>query len=235
MTKNPTSAPANPSRFTEWLKQQTQPAWDTAVSHRFTEQLGEATLDTTVFKTYLVQDYAFINTLVSAFGFAVGQAPTIDAKRRHIQFLDTLTDEENTYFERSFNELDVPRETFENPSLAPVTKSFIDLLGRATREGGYAETLGVLVPAEWIYNEWATSICEVPDSPFYFREWIELHDNEPFNEFVTWLRFELDTLGESLSTRRKQTVRDVFERTVELEIAFFDAAFERPTEEYTQW
>lgn len=235
MTKHSKSAPANTSRFTERLKQQTQPAWNTAVSHRFTEQLGEASLDTTVFKTYLVQDYAFINTLISAFGFAVAQAPTIDAKRQHIQFLDTLTDEENTYFERSFDALDIPRATVEDPPLAPVTKSFIDLLGRATREGGYAETLGVLVPAEWIYHEWATSVHEVPESPFYFREWVELHDNEPFNEFVNWLRVELDSLGESLSTRRKQAVRDLFERTVELEIAFFDAAYERPTEDFDRW
>ncbi len=228
MSMNQNTEPT-PSLST-WLKEQSQPTWDEAVTHRFTTDLGNATLDTTVFMQYLLQDFAFVNTLVSAFGFAVGQAPTIDAKRHYIAFLDTLTDEENTYFERSFEALDIPENTYQNPALHPVTKSFIDLLGRATRQGGYIETLAVLVPAEWIYNEWATAIQDPPDTPFYYQEWIDLHNNEEFNQFVTWLRSELDSAGHTLQPRRKQTVSELFTRTVELEAAFFDAAYDTTVE-----
>lgn len=219
-----------PPFLSTWLKEQSQPAWDEVITHRFTTELGNATLDTTVFTHYLLQDFAFVNALVSAFGFAVAQAPTIDAKRHHIAFLGTLTDEENTYFERSFDALDIPETTYHDPPLNPTTKSFIDLLGRATRQGGYAETLAVLVPAEWIYNEWAINIQDPPDTPFYYREWIDLHNNENFNQFVTWLRSELDSAGYTLHPRRKQLVSELFTRTVELEAAFFDAAYDTTPE-----
>lgn len=233
MSTNQTTDPD--TSLSAWLKEQTQPTWDDTVTHRFPTELGKGTLDTTVFTNYLLQDYAFINALVSTFGFALAQAPTIDAKRHHIAFLDTLTDEENTYFERSFDALDIPESTYENPSLHPVTKSFIDLLGRAARQGGYVETLAVLVPAEWIYNDWATSIENPPESPFYYREWIDLHNNDNFNQFVAWLRSQLDTEGTTLHPRRKRTIVELFTRTVELEAAFFDAAYEAATGESAQW
>jgi thiaminase/transcriptional activator TenA len=225
MTTN--TCPDPDTSLSAWLKKQTQPTWNDTVTHQFTTDLGTATLETTVFTHYLLQDYAFINALVSAFGFAVGQAPTITAKRHLIDFLDTLTDEENTYFERTFAALEIPAKTYENPPLHDVTNSLIDLLGRATRQGGYVETLAVLVPAEWIYHEWATRITTPPDEPFYYREWIELHDNDEFNNFVTWLRSELDTAGTPIHPQAKQTVSELFARTVELEAAFFDAAYDQ--------
>ena len=94
--------------FTDRLRVQSEPAWSTAVDHSFVRELKAGTLSEAVFAEYLVQDYAFIDALVSAFGFAVGQAPTMAAKRPLVEFLDTLTDEENDYFERSFDALDVP-------------------------------------------------------------------------------------------------------------------------------
>jgi len=90
-------------------------------------------------------------------------------------FLGTLTDEENDYFERSFDALGVSPDERTDPVPADATEAFEDLLTRAALEGEYEETLAVLVPAEWIYLTWATAASGVPEE-FYLREWIELHD-----------------------------------------------------------
>ncbi|MFB6223861.1 MAG: TenA family protein [Haloarcula sp.] len=226
-------------RFTDWLRERSQPDWDAAVDHRFVEELGAGTLDEDVFATYLVQDYAFVAELVGTFGHAVGQAPDMASKRRLIEFLDTVTDEENDYFERSFTELGVEGSRWQDPEPTPATAGFIDLLGRAAREGGYAETLAVLVPAEWIYESWATAAVEThgdadaegPPSagmglPFYFSEWVDLHAVDAFVAFVDWLRRELDAVGPTLSPRREARIASLFDRTVACERQFFDAAYE---------
>jgi len=228
-------------RFTEWLRERTQPTWDAAVEHRFVEELGAGTLDEDVFAAYLVQDYAFVDELVGAFGHAVGQAPDMAAKRRLVEFLDTVTDEEDDYFERSFDALGVADERWQDPEPTPATAAFIDLLGRAAREGGYAETLAVLVPAEWIYESWATAAAEthgdlnsdgLPSAgmglPFYFAEWVDLHAVDSFVAFVDWLRGELDSVGPTLSPRREARVASLFDRTVTLEQRFFETACENP-------
>ena len=212
-------------RFTDWLRERSEPAWTDATTHRFTQQLGDGTLDTGVYSRYLIQDYAFVETLVGVFGHAVGQAPTMAAKRRLIEFLDVITDDENDFFERSFDALDVPASQRENPKLTETTDAMVDLLGAAANQGGYAETLAVLVPAEWVYLTWAEREANQRPDAFYFDEWIDLHANPGFVSFVDWLREQLDTVGPTLPARQQQRVARLFERTVSLEVEFFEAAY----------
>ena len=231
------------ARFTDWLRERSQPAWDAAVEHRFVEELGAGTLDEDAFAEYLVQDYAFVDELVGTFGHAVGQAPDMAAKRQFVAFLDTVTDEEDDYFERSFDALGVAESSWRDPEMTDATAAFVDLLGRAAREGGYAETLAVLVPAEWVYESWATAAAERhgdPDGdgppsagmglPFYFAEWVDLHAVDSFVAFVDWLRGELDVVGPTLSPRREARVASLFDRTVTLERQFFETAYEETAE-----
>ncbi|MBX0287099.1 TenA family protein [Halomicroarcula sp. F28] len=216
-------------RFTDWLRARSGDAWDDATAHEFAHELHADTLDDVVFRRYLLQDYAFVETLVGVFGYAVGDAPTMAAKSRLVEFLGTVTSEENDYFQRSFEALDVPESRYSDPQLAEPTAAFRDCLLRAAREGGYAETLAVLVPAEWVYLSWATdgelATADGPDR-FYLQEWIDLHAVPEFESFVNWLRTELDREGAAASERRQARLAELFCRTVDLEVAFFDAAYD---------
>lgn len=221
------------ARFTDWLRERAEPDWTAATTHRFARELGDGALDDEVFRRYLVQDYAFVETLVGAFGSAVGDAPGMDAKSRLVDFLAVLTADENDYFERAFEALGVPPGEYADPDPAPTTRAFEDLLERAARQGGYAETLAVLVPAEWTYLEWATTAADGDDGGgdgdapdrFYLAEWRDLHANEEFADVVGWLRGELDREGAAASARRRRRLDRLFRRTVELEVAFFESAY----------
>ena len=213
-------------RFTDWLRERAGPAWTAATEHRFTRELGAGEVGDAVFRRYLVQDYAFVGDLVGVFGHAVGEAPTMDAKSTLVDFLGTLTADENDYFRRSFDALDVPEAEYADPDLTATTRAFLDLLGRVAREGGYAETLAVVVPAEWIYLEWATAVPDQERDRFYLEEWVDLHANPEFREFVWWLRSELDREGATTSPRRQHRLDRLFRRTVELEVGFFEAAYD---------
>ena len=224
-------------RFTDWLRARSEPAWSDAVDGRFVRELGAGTLEETAFADYLVQDYAVVDALVGAFGHAVGQAPGMAARRPLVTFLETVTDDEDDYFRRTFEALSVPAERWRDPDPTSETAAFCDLLGRAAREGGYAETLAVLVPAEWVYESWATAVADArgdetsppsagADLPAHYAEWVDLHAVPSFVEFVAWLRGQLDDVGPVLSPRRRRRVERLFVRTVELEAAFFEAALE---------
>ncbi|MFC6756954.1 MULTISPECIES: TenA family protein [Haloarcula] len=215
-------------RFTDWLRERSGDAWDDATAHEFVRELHADTLSDVVFRRYLLQDYAFVETLVGVFGHAVGDAPTMAAKSRLVDFLGTVTSDEDDYFQRSFEALDVPVSRYGDPHLTEATAAFRDLLLRAAREGGYAETLAVLVPAEWVYLSWATDDDLAADGPdrFYLQEWIDLHAVPEFESFVGWLRTELDREGAAASERRQARLAELFCRTVDLEVAFFDAAYE---------
>ncbi|MDS0295175.1 TenA family protein [Halogeometricum luteum] len=216
------------ARFTDWLRERSEPEWTAATTHRFTRELGAGEVDDAAFRRYLVQDYAFLESLVGLVGHAVGDAPTMASKRRLSTFLGTLTSEEDDYFERSFEALGVPRETYEDPTRTPTTLAFEDLIERAARQGGYAERLAVLLPAEWTYEAWAAAAAEGSQSPdrFYLDEWVHLHANDDFRAFVGWLRGELDREGAAASPRRRRRLERLFTRTVSLEVAFFESAYD---------
>ena len=209
-------------RATDWLRDRAEPAWGETVGHRFVRELGDDTLDDDVFRRYLEQDYAFVGTLVGTFGHAVGDAPSMSAKARFVDFLGTLTDEENDYFERSFDALGGDADADPGPT----TLAFMDLLERAAGEGGYAETLAVLVAAEWSYATWATGVDDPRPERFYFDEWIDLHANRDFLAFVDWLRAELDRDLAAAAPRRTRRIERLFRRAVELEREFFTAAYD---------
>jgi thiaminase/transcriptional activator TenA len=90
----------------------------------------------------------------------------------------------------------------------------------ATRS--YAAALSVLVVAEWLYLDWAQQASRPLPANFIHAEWITLHDNPDFGDFVGFLRSELDRVGPS----EAETSRDFFLRTVALEKAFFDSAYD---------
>lgn len=83
----------------------------------------------------------------------------------------------------------------------------------------------MLSPAEWIYLRWADR-CETLPQRFYLAEWIDLHRGPGFEAVVDFLRAEPGRVGPGLSPHRERAVRDLFRRTVEYEVAFFDAACE---------
>lgn len=211
-------------RFTDELRA-ASPHWEAATTHRFVEELGDGTVDDEVFRRYLLQDYAFVETLAGVVGHAVADAPSVAAKGRFAAFLGTVVGPENDYFERSFEALGVPASTWRDPEPRAVTRSFDHLLAHGAEVGGYAETLAVLLPVEWVYLTWATAVEEPPETP-YLREWVTIHATDEFADFVGWLRAELDREASDLSDRRRERVERLFADAVALEVAFFDTAYD---------
>ncbi len=212
-------------RFSDELRSAAEPDWSAATGHRFTRELASGTLDRDVYARYLVQDYAFIETLVSFVGFAVGRAPSMAAKRTLTGFLGVLTGEENTFFERSFAALGVEEAEWRGADLGPVTTKLRRLMLETAEHEGYAEIMGLLLCAEWCYLEWATSCGDDRTGVFFFDEWIDLHQVVSFREFVGFLRAELDREGASLDEARRKRAVDLFREMTALEVAFFDAAY----------
>lgn len=210
--------------LTETLRRQNQEAWDTAISHRFVSELLDGTIADPVMAGYLVQDYRFLDSFLALIGAAVATADTLEPRLGLARFAGEISGEENTYFLRSFEALGVTaQQRLQLPDTEP-TAAFIDIFREAADTREYAAILAVLVVAEWLYLDWAAGAPTPLPENFVHAEWIALHDYPEFHERVAFLRSELDRVGPAQRT----LVEDFFSRAVQIELAFFDAAYENP-------
>lgn len=198
--------------------------WQQAVTHPFTEALGDDTLDDAVYARYLVQDYAFIDTLVNLVARTIANAPSMPPKTVLAGFLAALTSDENTYFLRSFEALGLTEDLYLHPELHPVSQAIIETMKAS--EQRYERAIICLCVAEWSYLSWAQTQASKPRGErFYLQEWIDIHVLPEFGQFVAWLRGEVDSFVDRDPETLEQ-LAGLFCRMARLEHQFFSASLD---------
>ncbi|AFK52673.1 TenA family protein [Tistrella mobilis] len=219
------SASPAEARFSLSLRAAAEPDWSAVTGHRFTDELIAGTLDDAVLARYLVQDHRFIDAFVALLGAAIASADRFEARIPLCRFAAMVTSDENDYFLRAFKALGVDEAMRADLPDHPATATFKALMAEARLTADYACCLAVLVVAEWSYLSWAERAGGRLPPRFEHAEWITLHDNPFFREFVGWLVSELDRVGAMLDDAARARVEDLFRRAVAAERAFFDAAY----------
>jgi thiaminase (transcriptional activator TenA) len=211
--------------FSAELRELTAATWAEAVHHRFVEELWRGELAPDVLTRYLVQDYQFVDAFVALLGATVAAADRPDARLVLARQLGMLAGPENGFFTRAFDALGVPDAARDHPELAEPTRGFIDLMNSARRSADYPTCLAVLLVAEWLYLDWATRPGATRPDDRVQREWIDLHTGPEFTAWVDFLRAEFDRVGARLDDAARTSPRNAFVRAVDLELAFFAAAY----------
>lgn len=198
--------------------------WERIIHHDFAIALGDDRLPDEVYARYLVQDYAFIETLVNLVARTLAHAPTMAQKKVLAEFLAALTSDENTYFLRAFEALGLGETDYLNPPLHPVSQAIINTLKAS--DSRYEEAIICLCVAEWSYLSWCQQQADKPrGSRFYLQEWIDIHVLPEFETFVRWLRTQVD----SFADRDEATLERLAERfrcICVLEHQFFSASLD---------
>ncbi|KCV81992.1 thiamine biosynthesis protein Thi4 [Actibacterium atlanticum] len=207
---------------TQMMQSKCTDDWHAATHHAFTDALTNGTIERDIMAGYLQQDYLFVEEFVRLLASAVAHAPTLADGVPGAQFLGLICGPENTYFLRSLEALGVP----EANKAAPETAAFQALMAEARTSGSYAQMLAVLSVAEGVYLDWASPFADrANDLPFWLGEWITLHCGAGFEGVVAYLRGQLDKAWHKLDAAEQAKVESLFTRAVQLERAFFDAAW----------
>ncbi len=217
------SDPTAPTRFTEWLRSRSEPDWTAVVEHPFTTALFDGRVPDERMRGYLVQDYQFVDDFLALLGSALAKADRYTSRLALAGSIAVVTSEENTYFQRSFDALGVPEPDRATPRLDDATIAFRDLMSDTNARGTYEEALTVLTVAEWTYWEWARRAPADLPANFVHAEWIALHNNAEFGEWVEWLRSELDRVGDELDERDQARCLRLFQHATRCELDFFHA------------
>lgn len=223
-----TSIRLNPDGPAAVLRAQTASTWDAAVGHRFVTELFAGTVDDSVMRKYLIQDYQFFDSFLSMLGACVAHGDALGPKLRFAKQLGFLEADEDSYFVQAFAEVGVPAADYTDPQLSGPTSRFRDLMNEAVDSASYPDLLVVLVIAEWLYLDWGERSDPMPSRRVH-SGWIDLHRGDDFRDWVQFLVDELERVfptgedAESAADRDRLT--RLWQRTVDVELAFFDEAY----------
>ncbi|RDW12526.1 TenA family transcriptional regulator [Paracoccus thiocyanatus] len=207
--------------FFETLRRECAAQWSAAVGHRFVRELCDGSIADAAMARYLVQDHRFLDAFLTLLGAAIASADRFESRLRFGRFAGMISGEENDYFLRAFAALEISEaERVAIPDSAPMA-GFQALMREAAATRSYPAVLAVLNVAEGLYLDWAMRAPKPLPKNFVHAEWITLHDNPVFRDFVGFLRDELDRVGPQAADQ----ARDFFRRAVTLELAFFEDAY----------
>lgn len=210
--------------FAEELRAAWSATWAAAVGHRFVDQLWAGTVGDDVLACYLTQDLQFLDGFVALLGAAVASSDLSESRLVHARQLGLVAGDEDDYFTRALDRLGVSGPARRSPELLPPTRGFRELMDDARRSAEHGVVLTVLLVAEWLYADWAARDAPLPPQ-WRHAEWIELHRGPAFTAWVAFLRDEVDRVGDQASPDARARMSEAFGRAVELELAFFDAAY----------
>jgi thiaminase/transcriptional activator TenA len=219
-----TAVTVDPSGPVAGLRVSSADVWDAAVDHRFVRELFAGVIDDRVLADYLVQDYQFFDTFLSMLGACVAYADDVPAKLRFAQQLGMLASDEDGYFQRAFDDLDVVELRRTAPELTATTVAFRAVMTEATTSRSYPQLLVVLVVAEWLYLEWGEREAPMPPLDLH-AGWIELHRGASFRAWVQFLVDELNRAFPAHDPLETEHLTATWRRVVDLELEFFDTCY----------
>lgn len=213
-------------RFTEALRRDAADEWRRMQEHRFVLAIEEDRLPDVVLRRYLVNEYAFVETAIAIFGYALVKAPDMAARRQVARIIAGLVEDQVPYFEKAFAALNMEEADWRGASLPPKAAMLRDgMLGYAAH-GGFAEVATAMLAAEWTYHTWCARADRRPSGNPVLRDWVRLHAEPAFAAQAAWLRSVVDDIGANAGPNDRRRLVDVFATALELEIHFHDAPFD---------
>ncbi|HEX6119045.1 MAG TPA: TenA family protein [Dongiaceae bacterium] len=214
-----------PPPLADEILTQNHDVWDAMQAHRFVRDIETDRLDPAVFRRYLAYEYAFVETAIAIFGYALVKAPGLEEQRWLIGVLEALAEEQIPYFHQAFEALNVPAAEWRDLALPSSVTAFRDGMLAIAAHGTYLDGIAAMFAAEWMYWTWCKrAACRTISDPV-LRQWVNLHAAEGFADQARWLRRQIDLHGAELGERSRFRLSAVFRRALELEIDFHTAPY----------
>lgn len=183
------------------------------LAHRFVAGLGDGTLATGSFKSYVAQDAYFLDAFARAYAFCLAHGTSRDDLFGFSELIAGVLDELKLH--KSYTEkLNV---SLDGVTPLPATKAYVDFLLGTARRGNLGETIAGMTPCMRLYAWLGQSLASKPVAPAY-SDWVKTYSDPGFEALAVRLEGLLDQHATDTPA-----VRANYRRAMELEYNFFDA------------
>jgi len=227
-----------PGATFEALRKECEEDWNVYIHHPFVQQLADGSLPVESFKHYLIQLYLFTKHYSRAYALAVVKSECLDDLREAAAHVDIQLNYEMAlqidYCAQWGLTETILERCEEHDANRLYTRYFLD----QGMTGDLLDLLVALAPCSLGYAEIGARLLDDPNTQLSgnrYREWIELHGGQEFQEGAVTMKRYIDRvasrrgvdLGTTTSERWESLVKN-FRTATRLEVNFWEMSFTPP-------
>jgi len=190
-----------------------------ALEHPFVRGLAQGSLDTDLFKRYILQDAFFLDAFARAYALALARCPDREGMRAFFTLLGGVLDELRLH--AGYAARWGAADALETLVPAPATLAYTDFLLATAALGSVGETCAAMTPCMRLYAYLGQSLARAgadrETNPY--AEWVRTYAAADFEDLAATLERLLDRYGSPTPA-----VQAAYARAMQLEVAFFEAA-----------
>ncbi|MDZ4674074.1 MAG: TenA family protein [Gemmatimonadota bacterium] len=188
------------------------------LNHPFVRGLGDGTLDTEAFRSYVAQDAFFLQAFVRAYALALAKIQNMEHAEVFHGLIGGVLDELKLHAGYA-KELDIKLDTVRP---FPVTLAYINFLMARAWHCELAEILAAMVPCMKLYHHIGTSLLPQLHPTHPYKDWIHSYSSSAFEVLCRKLEELLDRIATDTPA-----VRDAYRYAMQCEVEFFTAPLQQ--------
>ena len=207
--------------FSEDLRQEALPIWESIFSHPFLQEIEAATLPLEKFRYYVEQDYHYLAGFGQVVATALSKAPDTRTLQRLTRRITAPV--ERPLHGKMFELLEMSEDDVELVALSPTNMAYVNHMQTAASSGGVGEAAAALLPCPWTYHEIGSKIT-VPEHPIY-SYWAAPYRDGLLEESTAAWRELVDEFAANGGPAVREAMRSAFITSSRYEFMFWSMAY----------
>lgn len=213
--------------LTEEIWKESYPDYQKILTMPFNRELSDGVLDEKVFKSFIIQDYFFLQNLRKVYGILLSKTPDEEGTRFILEALKGIDEETVRIHTVYFKKFGITNEDLSKAIVYPNTEFYNSFLIKMAVLEPFEVGLIATLPCHWIYYRIGADMKKAkPSSPNKYQDWIDGYGTSSWEtsetrRFVDLIeRYLTKTSGE---TREK--MKKAYATAVKLEYMFWDGVY----------
>ncbi len=199
-----------------------RPVWDRILGHPFLAAVADGSIDDETFRTWMAQDYLYVQGMVPFMGALVARAP-VDQRAFLIEATQALLRELELFREQA----EAHGVVLEGVEPAPTCHAYLNFMLATACTRPYPCGFTVLYALEKAYLDSWLWVKAHQEGPSPWQAFIDNWTHPAFQGYVEELARILDGLAAEASEDQRREMEALFRLTARYEYLFWEMAYRR--------
>ena len=193
----------------------------------FNRELSNGTLDEKIFKSYIVQDYFFLQNFRKTYGILLAKSPDAEGTKFVLDSIKAIDEEINHIHQTFFKKFDISLESLSKAVVYPHTEFYNSFLIKTATLEPFEVGLIATLPCHWIYYRLGVDMKKAGEKANNkYQEWIDGYGGQPWENSDAKRFVDLiDRYAAGASAATRERMKQTYATAVKLEYLFWDGVY----------